>query len=167
MGVNLNIIIEIEKYQKDYQEAVINLILNIQQDEYGIAITKEDQPDLFKIESFYQNGNGDFWVALHDSEVVGTISLVDIGNQQLALRKMFVKKAYRGKDYGTASHLLQTALEWAKERSITDIYLGTVPEFLAAHRFYEKNGFVQIDSTQLPENFPIVKVDKLFYQYRF
>ncbi|KOS68789.1 GNAT family acetyltransferase [Lysinibacillus contaminans] len=163
----MSVVIEIKRYQKDYQEAVLNLILNIQQDEYGIAITKEDQPDLFKIEAFYQNGNGNFWVALHDGEVVGTISLVDIGNQQVALRKMFVKKTYRGKDYGTASHLLQTALEWARERNITGIYLGTVPEFLAAHRFYEKNGFEQIDRTELPENFPVVKVDKLFYQYTF
>lgn len=32
------------------------------------------------------------------------------------------------------------------------------------HRFYEKNGFTEIDVAQLPENFPIMQVDKKFYK---
>lgn len=85
-----------------------------------------------------QTGNGNFWVALYGGYVVGTISLLDIGNEQVALRKMFVKKAFRGATYKTAHLLLETALTWAKERDVTDIFLGTTPQFLAAHKFYEK-----------------------------
>ncbi|MCA1029806.1 GNAT family N-acetyltransferase [Bacillus timonensis] len=153
------------QYTHQYQNQIIDLILHIQQEEFQVPITKSDQPDLMNIEHFYQTGNGNFWMALHKDVVVGTISLLDIGNQQVALRKMFVDKNYRGPQYQVAYQLLQTALSWAKEHSVSDIYLGTTPQFLAAHRFYEKNGFVQITKDELPERFPVLAVDKRFYRY--
>ncbi|MEK5185005.1 GNAT family N-acetyltransferase [Solibacillus sp. FSL W7-1324] len=155
----------VKQYSNEYQAQVVDLILHIQQQEYNIPITKNDQPDLFKVKEFYQTGNGNFWVAIYNDKVVGTISLLDIGNNQVALRKMFVDKNYRGATFKTASLLLNTAIEWAKEHSVKVIYLGTTPQFLAAHRFYEKNGFTRIDPTELPESFPVLQVDKLFYQY--
>jgi len=155
----------VKEYSNNYQTQVVDLILDIQQQEYNIKITKDDQPDLFRIEEFYQNGSGNFWVALDGDKVVGTISLLDIGNQEVALRKMFVDKEYRGAKYKTASLLLNNAIKWAKEMSIKAIYLGTTPQFLAAHRFYEKNGFTSLEVTDLPEKFPVMKVDKKFYKY--
>jgi N-acetylglutamate synthase-like GNAT family acetyltransferase len=155
----------VSEYTKEFQDQVVDLILQIQKQEYDIPITKEDQPDLFAIESFYQTGNGNFWVALFDGKVIGTISLLDIGNQQVALRKMFVHKDYRGATYKTASLLLKNAIDWAKVKSVHSIYLGTTPQFLAAHRFYEKNGFESIEVTDLPEHFPVLAVDKRFYKF--
>ncbi|WP_066074845.1 GNAT family N-acetyltransferase [Neobacillus soli] len=155
----------VKEYSYENQAQVVDLILQIQQQEYNISITKDDQPDLFNIEEYYQTGNGNFWVALFDKNVVGTISLLDIGNNQVALRKMFVNKEYRGATYKTASLLLDTAIKWAKERSIKAVFLGTTPQFLAAHRFYEKNGFISIGLDDLPENFPVLQVDKKFYKY--
>ncbi len=72
----------------------------------------DDQLDLLDIPSFYQNVSGNFWVALLDGEVVGTIGLRDIGNQQGALRKMFVKETHRGKEQG-ASQLLEELIVFA------------------------------------------------------
>lgn len=161
--MNNNLIVK--EYVNEYQAQVVDLILHIQQQEYSIQITKEDQPDLFNIKEFYQNGNGNFWVAIYDEKVVGTISLLDIGNKEVALRKMFVHKEYRGSKYKTASLLLNNAIKYAKEKSINAVYLGTTPQFLAAHRFYEKNGFTSIDPKDLPENFPVMEVDKKFYKY--
>lgn len=155
----------VKQYNNEYQAQVVDLILHIQQQEYNIPITKADQPDLFKVEEFYQTGNGNFWVAIYNDKVVGTISLLDIGNNRVALRKMFVDKNYRGAKFKTASLLLNTAIRWAKEHSVEVIYLGTTPQFLAAHRFYEKNGFTSINPNELPESFPVLQVDKLFYQY--
>ena len=157
----------IKPYDASLQSEVIELILSIQQQEFGVEITAEDQPDLYKIEKVYQNGRGNFWVAQHNGQVVGTISLVDIGDGMVALKKMFVKKDFRGEPYRVGQLLLNIALEWVKEREVTTIYLGTTPQFKAAHRFYEKNGFVQISETTLPASFPIVAVDKLFYRYDF
>ena len=78
---------------------------------------------------------------------------------------MFVKKEYRGPKYQAASRLLNNALRWAEEKSIKAVYLGTTPQFVAAHRFYEKNGFESIGIEQLPISFPVLKVDKKFYTY--
>ncbi|WP_226673444.1 GNAT family N-acetyltransferase [Rossellomorea aquimaris] len=155
----------VKPYSNGYQAQVVDLILQIQQQEYNIPITKKDQPDLFNIENFYQTGKGNFWVAVYNDKVVGTISLLDIGNNQVALRKMFVDKEFRGRKYKTASLLLNNAIEWAKEHSIKAVYLGTTPQFLAAHRFYEKNGFESIDLEELPEHFPLLQVDRKFYYY--
>lgn len=157
--------IVIEEFQKEFEKDVIDLILTIQQKEYGISITKEDQPDLMQIESFYQTGKGNFWVATNRNKVVGTISLLDIGEDKVALRKMFVHQDFRGSYYKTANLLLHKALHWSEEKFITDIFLGTTPEFKAAHRFYEKNGFKIIEQEKLPSNFLVMKVDKLFYHY--
>ncbi|MGA9289272.1 MAG: GNAT family N-acetyltransferase [Anaerobacillus sp.] len=156
----------IEEFSEDYQQQVSELILHIQQNESSIAITKEDQPDLLTIPEFYQVGDGNFWLAKLDNEVIGTISLLDIGHNQVALRKMFVKKSYRGSKFQVAKSLLNKAVDWAQNHAIQTIYLGTTPQFLAAHRFYQKNGFTEVDRRELPNGFPIVKVDRVFYKFK-
>tara|TARA_R110002072_G_scaffold302674_1_gene487195 strand:+ start:4682 stop:5164 length:483 start_codon:yes stop_codon:yes gene_type:complete len=159
--------IEISEYTPDDRRAVIDLILDIQNNEFGIAITEEQQPDLQDIPSFYQHGNGNFWVAMHQGIVVGSISLLDIGNGESALRKMFVRSKFRGKRYGVSSSLLRHALDSARSNDVQRIYLGTTSQFLAAHRFYERNGFVEISRSRLPQTFPIMTVDSKFYLYAF
>jgi len=156
----------IQPYTSKYQQQVVDLILHIQQQEYQIPITEKDQPDLFEIESFYQQGNGNFWVAVCNERVVGSVALIDIGSRQVALRKMFVAKSYRGANFQTAHRLLHTAIAWAKQREVERIYLGTTLQYRAAHRFYEKNGFQHIEKEKLPENFPVMNVDKKFYTYK-
>ena len=156
----------IQPYTSKYQQQVVDLILHIQQQEYQIPITEKDQPDLFEIESFYQQGNGNFWVAVCDEKVVGSVALIDIGSRQVALRKMFVAKSYRGANFKTAHRLLHTVIAWAKQREVERIYLGTTLQYRAAHRFYEKNGFQHIEKEKLPEYFPVMNVDKKFYTYK-
>ena len=51
---------------------------------------------------FFRRGAGDLWVAVAGDKVVGTIGLVDIGNGQGAIRKMFVDCAYRGREAAVA-----------------------------------------------------------------
>lgn len=155
----------IRPFCMDDGQQVVDLIVSIQQKEFNIPITAEDQPDLRNIPNYYQKNHGNFWVALHNKAIVGTISLLDIGNGQSALRKMFVHRHYRGPEKGTARKLIQTLIDWAKSRKLREIYLGTTPFFLAAHRFYEKNGFLEILKKDLPETFPIMEVDTKFYKY--
>ena len=156
----------IAEYEDAFRQPVLDLILKIQREEFGMSITAEDQPDLADINTFYKTGNGNFWVAMNGNEVIGTIALKDIGNDQAALRKMFVANDWRGKEKGIAASLLQTALGWAKECGVKEIYLGTTPHFLAAHKFYERNGFHEIAKEELPESYPIMKVDTKFYSYK-
>lgn len=156
--------IEIVSFAPQHGEGVSALIVDIQRDEFEIPITLEDQPDLQDIPAFYQQKAGNFWVAIADGAVVGTVALLDLGNQQGALRKMFVHTRYRGRGRGVSAPLLDTLLEWSRGRGVKEIYLGTTEKFLAAHRFYERNGFQQIAATALPPSFPRMAVDSRFYR---
>lgn len=156
--------ITIEAYTDIHKNDVADLILSIQTGEFGIPITLALQPDLNTIPEFYQTNNGNFWIAKIDEEIIGTISLLDIGNRQGALRKMFVHKNYRGKEFGVGQKLLATLLDWSRQRGITEIFLGTTEKFIAAQRFYEKNGFKEIQKQELPETFPVMEVDIKFYR---
>ncbi|HZE83985.1 MAG TPA: GNAT family N-acetyltransferase [Puia sp.] len=151
-------------YEKEYEKEVIDLILSIQRTEFGIPVSIGDQPDLQTIPLFYQVNKGNFWIALRQGKVVGTIALLDIGKGRGALRKMFVDAAWRGKEYRVAQALLNTLLAWAIDRSYTEILLGTTEKFIAAHRFYEKNSFVEIPKNSLPPEFPVMAVDVKFYR---
>ena len=155
--------IQIVPFVQSDQAGVLEVILPIQQKEFAISITAEDQPDLLAIADFYQTGTGGFWVAKADGRVVGTIGLKDIGNREAALRKMFVATGYRGSPSGTASKLLTTLLTAAESRGIATIFLGTTDKFVGAHRFYEKNGFAEIERHELPDTFPLMAVDTKFY----
>jgi N-acetylglutamate synthase-like GNAT family acetyltransferase len=155
--------LEIVPFRPEFERAVARLILAIQQNEFGIEISAEQQPDLALIPDFYQVGRGNFWVALAGGEVVGTISLLDIGSSQAALRKMFVHLDFRGSCAATASRLLEMAMDWARAESLREIFLGTTAQFVAAHRFYEKNGFSEIAVELLPAAFPVMEVDTKFY----
>ncbi len=156
--------VTIVPFMDGFAGGVRDLILPIQQTEFGIPITYDEQPDLGDIEGFYRQGNGDFWVALAGGEVVGSIALLDIGSGRAALRKMFVKAKYRGGEHGTAAKLLARLVAHAEEVGMAEIYLGTTAKFLAAHRFYEKAGFSRIGAEDLPDRFPRMSVDTRFYK---
>ena len=154
--------IAIRPFSPEYSNAVASLILPIQQDEFQIPVTIDDQPDLVDIPNFYQARNGNFWVAVDEGAVVGTIGLLDIGAGLGALRKMFVASNRRGPQFAVARRLLDELLAWARTHGYAEIFLGTTAKFLAAHRFYEKSGFRDVAVDQLPASFPIMKVDTKF-----
>lgn len=158
--------LQIEPFSNPYKEEVKELISAIQQQEFQVAIHINDQPDLENIPRFYQKNKGNFWIAKMNGSLAGTIALLDIGKDMAALRKMFVKKEYRGRETGVGQALLNTAISWAYEKKMKRILLGTTEKFLAAQRFYEKNNFVEIEKSSLPKEFPIMKVDVKFYEYQ-
>lgn len=153
----------IRPWQPTDRDAVGVLIVGIQRGEFGLDIDLATQPDLMDVADFYGRGDGGFWVAEDDGRVVGCIGLRDIGEGQAALRKMFVAASHRGRETRLAARLLGALLEHARHRQLQTIYLGTTARFLAAHRFYEKHGFVQIARDALPASFPLMAVDSRFY----
>ena len=147
-----------------YCDQVIDIIRTIQQGEFSLTITIDQQPDLQDLETNYHQDGGNFWGAFWGDELVGTIALINCGHNTGCIRKMFVKKEYRGKEFGTAQQLLEVLLQYSRDKGIMHLYLGTVHQLKAAHRFYERNGFSAIDVTDLPTYFPLMKTDNMFYQ---
>ena len=104
-----------------------------------------------------------YWVALDDKEVVGTVAVLSRDGKYAILKKMMLKSSHRGGDKGISKLLLDTAVAWCREKGLSRIYLGTMEQFRAAQRFYEKNGFREIMESELPANFISNPVDTVFY----
>jgi N-acetylglutamate synthase-like GNAT family acetyltransferase len=155
--------LQIHPIGNSYSEQAIDLILTIQQKEFNVPLTIHDQPDLFEIESFYTEAGGNFWGAFIDGELVGTIALVKFDERAGAIRKMFVKKEFRGKELNIAQKLLEILISFCRENGIDDLYLGTITVLKAAQRFYERNDFEKIEKEKLPAQFPLMGSDDIFY----
>ena len=153
----------IKSLNDSHSREIIDLILPIQQLEFGVAISLKDQPDLLDIENTYTAKGGNFWGACSANTLCGTIALLRFSEKSAAIRKMFVKKEFRGREYGIASTLLAELISYAKANGIEHLYLGTVDILQAAIRFYEKNGFAKLDKKELPLTFPLMAADNVFY----
>ncbi|MDF3072946.1 MAG: GCN5-related N-acetyltransferase [Alphaproteobacteria bacterium] len=165
--------IRIESYAAHHRNSLIEMILEIQQDEFNLPITYGEQKDLHDISAAYRIGAGQFWVAQAPNtlpdHVVGSLGLHDMGTDGVgkrvgALRKMFVRKDFRGGgEQGAAALLLKTLEEHCRRHGIVALYLGTTEAFKAAHRFYQKRGYTPMSADDLPENFVRLAVDTRFY----
>ena len=155
---------KIERLGNQSCPKIIDLILPIQQIEFNVEIDLAAQPDLLDIEKYYDGSGGAFWGAMLNGELVGTIALIaSLENQSATIRKMFVKKEFRGKELGLAQVLLETLLTYCQKNTLNKVYLGTKDILQAACRFYERNGFKQIAMADLPAYFPRMAVDNVFY----
>ncbi|MDH3580596.1 MAG: GNAT family N-acetyltransferase [Hyphomicrobiales bacterium] len=156
--------VEIHVFEERFADQVRALVLDIQREEFGVSITAEEQPDLMDTSGFFQSDEGNFWVARAEGQVVGTIGLKDFGARRLALRKMFVDASWRGAAKGVSGLLMDAALKWARKKGARAIYLGSVAQMHAAHRFYEKHGFEAVADSALPDDFPLAHVDTKFFR---
>ncbi|MNY29254.1 acetyltransferase [compost metagenome] len=138
-------------YDDSYKEEVIKLILHVQNVEYEVGISLKEQPDILDIYSNYINDGGNFWIALNDNgEVVGSIGLQKKNKEVAVLKKFFVYKDYRGKEFGTGKKLYEALLNFAKKQGFSKIILDTPSKATRSHGFYKKVGFKEIDKEDLP-----------------
>lgn len=147
-----------------HAEGLRGLLMPILRDEHGYDITYEDMPDLLDIVGTYRVGAGDCWVATSGLQVVGVMSILDLGDNGAALRKFFVHRKFRRPAHDTAHQMLEHLIKHAKSTGLKTIALGTTPAFVSGHRFYEKSGFVRISQTELPKGFPVSAAHSRFYQ---
>ena len=153
----------IQRLGNVHSSAVADLVLPIQQLEFGVPITLEMQPDIRDIDGVFNKDRSGLWGAFADGQLVGTIGLLDIGGADGVIRKMFVHAAFRGKQWGVAQSLMDTLVQHCRDTGIKDIWLGTIHTMGAAARFYERNGMEKILKAELPASFPLMAVDDTFY----
>jgi len=146
-------------YSDEYKEAVRNLIFDIAENELGHH-SKTGRPDLANIKEVYQINKGNFWVAVKDGELVGTIALKDMGENRGDLWRFYVKKNLRKK--GIGHKLFSILIGFARDKEYKQIFLSTHLDQEAANRFYLKHGFKRINS--LPADFAHSPKDEIFYE---
>lgn len=154
----------IQLFDSKYQSEVVDLIERIQVGEFSIPIEEGQRKELQSISQSFQTNKGNYWVALLNGKVIGTIAVIDIGHNAFELRDVFLDKEYRGQKTEFAKQLLDTVLNWSKEHDVKTIYLGTTLSFKAAHRFYEKHGFQEIARKEMPSYCQPMDCDEKFYR---
>lgn len=142
---------KIETYRKAYDDEIISLILSIQNDEAGIGLSIQEQPDLLDIEQYYQQTGGNFGVALSDGKVIGTIGLMLKNRHCAILKKFFVRKEFRSQKIGLA--LYETLLKHAIAAGVRYVILDTPSVAHDSHRFYERAGFRIVCKDELPVSY--------------
>ena len=100
------------------RDEVIDLIVSIQQGEFHLPITADDQPDLADVDAGYLAMGGEFLVARAwtsdgttgvRGRVVGTIAAIVVEPNTVAVRKMFVHRDHRGD--GLAARLMDELVD--------------------------------------------------------
>ncbi|MBT2658350.1 GNAT family N-acetyltransferase [Bacillus sp. ISL-18] len=152
-------------YDERYKEEVINLIMYVQNVEFSVGISMEEQPDILDIQSNYINDGGNFWVALNDNgEVVGSIGLQRKTNEIAVLKKFFVYKGYRGKEFGIGTGLYKALLDFATKQRYSKVLLDTPSKATRSHSFYKKVGFKEIAKKDLPIKYDYPDRDSLIFE---
>ena len=85
-----------------------------------------------------------FMLAMDGEQIVGSAGVELLGNIGL-LRSVAVAETHRNQHIG--HQLFASALEYARSNEIREVYLITN----TAERYFEKNGFRQIDRKDTPE----------------
>lgn len=149
--------IKIIQYNNKYKSSTKKFILKILNEEFGLGSIK--RPDLDNISNFYQKNKSNFWIAIEDNKIIGSVAIKNYGKGRAYLKRMYVSTEHRGT--GLAKKLLDTALAYAKETGFKEIFLGTVEDMIAANKFYSKNGFKKI--RKLPDDLSDFG-DTIFYK---
>ncbi len=141
---------KITTFDSKYTKGIIDLVLSCQNDGSRPLIGVESQPDLLNIQSEYIEKGGNFWVALENDKIIGTIAFCPYSNNIGILKKFFVDKKYRGYPNYLGQKLYAILLEYVKSNNFDTIILDTPNNTTRAHKFYQKAGFKQISYEELP-----------------
>lgn len=155
---------EIREFQETDTKEVIKLALHCQNDGSRPVVSLKDQPDLLCIREKYIDAGGNFWVALADGKIAGSIGLMNGGSGIGILKKFFVYEPYRGYPHHLGQRLYRVLISCASKQGYKQIILDTPKNTCRAHNFYKKAGFHKIEKTDLPFLYAYPYADSDFFR---
>ena len=127
---------------EDYEIAK-NLFLEYA-DELNINLDFQDfDEELESIKDQYQRPNGGIIFLKINDMVFGCVGIRKFESNICELKRMYIKKQYRGKGFG--QQLLNSAINLAKSLNYNKIRLDTLPTMKEASHIYKKSGFYEIE----------------------
>ncbi len=110
----------------------------------------EDSFSLERLGDELLDTHSEFYFAILNQEIIGYLKL-NMGPSQTEIRdsstieieRIYVYKAHQGKQVG--KHLLDHAIQLARDRNAKYVWLGVWEENHNAIQFYRRNGFVVFD----------------------
>lgn len=120
--------------QKDAKQVVLNSFRD-----FGFEYHEEWDSDLEDPKKHYIDLGGMFFVLKVDGKIVGTVAIVNKGNNRAEFKRFYLNKRYQGK--GLGSTLFDTAIAYCKEHGFIKVEFETNKKFTKAHLLYQKRGF--------------------------
>jgi putative acetyltransferase len=125
-------------YEPLDQSSVKEFILN-NLAEFGFTYNKEYDNDLDDPQAYYIDTGGAFYVFKIKGKIIGTIAVINKSKTTAEFKRLYVSKDQQGR--GLGSQLIQTALQFCKDKKFTKVVLETNKKFTKAHSLYKTLGF--------------------------
>ena len=155
----------IKEYEKKYNEDINNFIISIYVEEFGFEQHRAELENQDN-ELYIKNG-GNMWIAFNENEIIGTIAAVKYTNEDVELKKLYVRSDYRRK--GVSKKLYDTMINWSKDNCFKRIFLGTYDKLENAINFYSKikNELLRIQNIIefIEQNNPIEEKQKILVEF--
>ena len=125
-----------DKYAQDF----INL--SVEWLEKYVRVEPADEEILYHPHESILNDGGMIFFANYNGANVGTISMINMGNNVYELAKLAVTESCKGHHISDA--LMESAISFAKEKGAERIILFTNSKLIPAIHLYHKFGFVDV-----------------------
>ncbi|WMW26082.1 GNAT family N-acetyltransferase [Methanolobus sediminis] len=128
---------KIVSFSSEYSSAARSFVIDVLSGE-GFDYDPLKDSDLDDIPGNYSVKGGAFFLCLVNGDIVGTSAVKYLNPDVCEIKRLYVKKDYRGRRIGFA--LFQKALEYAED-NFTRAKLKTDSTLKTAISIYVKNGF--------------------------
>ncbi len=126
----------------DDVDDVVDLHATTYAAEYGFDATFADYVR-DPLRAFAQQHDGAMWIAERNGRLAGCVAIVFDADGWSRLRWFLVAPVARGG--GLGSHLLRTAVAFARDSGVPGVLLWTVSALHDARRLYERAGFTLVE----------------------
>jgi putative acetyltransferase len=127
----------IQRYDDSRKEEVREVVLEVLL-EHGFEYDRLKDADLNDINGYYFSKGGTFFVGIEEGRVVGTAGVRKLDGNLCEIRRIYLKKGYRGK--GNGEKLFLAALDFAG-KNCAGAMLKTDSTLKKAINMYLKHGF--------------------------
>ncbi len=135
--------VAIRRIAEEDADKVRTLISDIMQGEFAEESAAYALQDLDDPVHYYGGSNDIFMVAEKDGRIIGTVAIKEDSPGTALLRRMFVRKEFRGKGYG--DKLMKSAVEFCFERSYQNVIFRGTDRMRQALKLCLKEGFEEDD----------------------
>ncbi len=137
--------ITISEYTASDQKGAKQVVLNGLKD-FGFEYHETWDLDLEDPKKHYIDRGGMFFVLKDDGKIVGTVAIINKGNNIAELKRLYVNKEDQGK--GLGSKLFDAVITYCKEHGFIKLEFETNKKFTKAHVLYQKRGFKTINEDE-------------------